>query len=112
MGEVRVLRPPSALDRVWARSDANFFVDHPDRKAHIRKCYQGECAGEFWTLGEHDKDRRCVILTRVDVAGMPIPNGQILKIPMLLFSDETIEDRDDILLPEIRRIMNEQAGRT
>ena len=34
---------------------------------------------------------------------------QILVIPFLAFADETIEDRDDILLPLIHRIMMDAA---
>lgn len=99
-----------------------FFTEHPDRKARIRLPrlerratkqrgveFASECTGEFWSLGLHDKTRRRILLCRVDVRGEPLPEGRVLKIPFLSFSEETIEDRDDILLPIIFQIMREAA---
>ena len=107
-------------------TDAQWFAQHPDRRAHIREPikvlekdrqravrYVEECAGEFFSLGEHNKDRRRIILWRVP-AGNPFYNPakpQILKIPFLLFSDETVEDRDDILLPIVDEIMRDAAAK-
>lgn len=104
--------------------DAEFFALHPDRRAHIRKPalllgrsrqramgYRDECEAEFRSLGEHNRDRRRILLYRVP-RGNPFfdpDKPQILKIPFLLFSDETVEDRDDILLPLIDQIMTEQV---
>lgn len=104
--------------------DIQFFKDHPDRYAHIRLPrrvlektqqraihYVEECRGEFWSLGEHDKDRRRILLWRMP-EDHPLYNhskATILKIPFLAFADETIEDRDDILLPIIREIMSQKA---
>lgn len=103
--------------------DIQFFLQHPDRQARIRKPrhkidinaqraagFTAEMQAEFRFLGPHDKSRRRVIIYRVP------PNNpmyddkkpQLLKIPVLLFADEEIADRDDILLPEIHRIMEEQ----
>ena len=103
--------------------DAQWFADHLDRKAHIRQprlqrvmtsqravAFVPECQGEFWSLGPHEKARRRILLTRVDVRGEPIPDNKVLKIPFLAFSDETIEDRDDILLPLIFQIMKEAVS--
>lgn len=104
--------------------DVRFFQRHRDRMARIRNPklvlvkdkqrgtrYAPECEGEFWSLGEHDKDRRRILLTRVDFFGNPLPGNRIMKIPFLAFSDEEIADRDDILLPLIEQIMREAAGR-
>jgi hypothetical protein len=107
-------------------TDAQWFADHKDRQAHIREPikqletdkrshttrYVEESAGEFFSLGEHDKDRRRILLWRVPATN-PFydPNKpQILKIPFLLFADETVEDRDDILLPIIHQIMVDARG--
>lgn len=101
--------------------DAQFFADHPDRRTHIRvprptlyhdpkthaMRYADECEAEFRSLGDHRKDRRRIILTRVDVMGVRLRDNRVLKIPMLLFADETVEDRDDILIPIIDQIMRE-----
>lgn len=98
-----------ALALLYERTDKGFFKQHFERKAHIRKPYQGECEGEFWTLGEHERDRRRILLCRVDGRGAFLPDGKIFKIPFLAFSDETIEDSDAILLPIIDEIMRNAA---
>jgi hypothetical protein len=102
--------------------DAQFFADHPDRKAHIRvprrqiyidkqraTRFMDECEVEFRSLGDHDHDRRRILLTRSDHRGMPIKDNKVLKIPFLLYSDETVEDTDEVLLPIIFEIMAEAA---
>lgn len=91
------------------RQDAEFFAQHPDRQAHIRLPVTAECRGEFWKIGTHDASRRRILLWRVPHDN-PFYNAKkqpLLKIPFLAFSDETIEDRDDILLPVIHGIMNQ-----
>ncbi len=104
--------------------DALFFQQHPDRKTHIRPPgrvlakdaqravrYVDELAGEFWSLGEHDKSRRRVLLTRVGADGSYLPENRILKVPVLLFADETVEDRDDVLIPFLAGIMADAVSR-
>lgn len=104
--------------------DAQFFAEHPDRQAHIRIPRKGpsinaqravritsESEGEFFSLGEHDKSRRRIIIWRVP-RDNPHFNPQrppLIKIPFLAFADETIEDRDDVLLPIIEEIMRDAA---
>lgn len=107
-----------ALAVVYEKSDAGFFIDHPDRKAHLRRAYKDECRGEFWTLGEHDPKRRRIILWRVPETnpmfeGLRKKQGGVplLKIPFLAFADETIENTDAVLLPMVHQIMTEQAAR-
>lgn len=106
--------------------DAQFFKDHPDRYAHIRlprmvlertpqraMHYVEEMRGEFWSLGEHNKDRRRIGLYRLP-ENSPFFDPKkpiIMRIPFLLFADETVEDRDDILLPIIHEIMISEAKR-
>ncbi len=104
--------------------DAQFFVDHPDRKTHIRAPrkvlttdvqravrYLDECELQFRSLGAHDRKRRRILLTRVDFVGDPLPDNRVFKIPFLAFADETIEDRDDVLLPIVNDIMLKEAAR-
>ena len=104
--------------------DIRFFFQHPDRKTHIRAPKMapeidearaahmvGEMEREFRTLGPHKRDRRRIILWRVP-ADNPFYDPQkpaILKIPFLLFGDESVEDRDDILEPILRDIMSNAA---
>lgn len=100
-----------ALIVAFDNSDKRFFQDHPDRKAHIRLLFQGEAAGEFFSLGDHNRARRRILLWRVP-KNNPFRHrlGEpILKIPFLAFSDETIEDDDAILLPLIDQIMRDAA---
>jgi hypothetical protein len=35
----------------------------------------------------------------------PLGAGKIADVPFLLFSDETLEDRDDVLLPILNKLM-------
>jgi hypothetical protein len=64
-------------------------------------------SGEFWSLGEHNKDRRRILLWRVPEShpAYDPKEMKILRIPFLLFSDETIDDTDSTLLPIIHEIM-------
>ena len=104
--------------------DIQFFTDHPDRQARIRLpgkvramnkqrqvWIEDEMWREFQTLGDHDVSRRRIIVYRVPPDNpMYDPKApQLLKIPMLLFADETIADDDRVLLPEVHRIMSEAA---
>ena len=100
-----------ALAMLWERADGVYFREHPDRRFHIRNAYVGECAGEFWTLGEHESNRRRILLSRVDYEMKSLPDRKVLKIPFLAFADETIEDTDDVLFPIIRDIMLEALKR-
>jgi len=110
--------------------DEQFFKDHPDRQARIRMPKKvpaltpqravrmvDESEGEFWSLGDHDKHRRRIILWKVprDRWHM-IPNHDgktvpIMKIPFLCYADETIEDDDDTLFPIVRDIMADALKR-
>jgi hypothetical protein len=99
---------PKALIVAFDNSDKRFFQSYPDRLAHIRLPYRGEAEGEFWQLGEHNRARRRILLCRADAEGKPLPKGQIMKIPFLLYSDETVEDTDEVLLPIVSEIMQSQ----
>jgi len=94
--------------------DSQFFVLHPSRKARIRLPNYGEEEFAFKSLGPHDTDRRRILILRVPDGPH---RGMLMPVPFLKFSDETIEDRDDILLPIIREIMldaraaNDNGGR-
>ena len=64
----------------------------------------------FRQLGPHDERRRRIIAVRVP-ADHPTHANHIMQIPFVLFGDETLEDRDDILLPLVRELMMEAAQR-
>lgn len=98
-----------ALILAFDNSDKRFFELHPDRQSHIRLPYENECAGEFFSLGDHNRTRRRILLWRVprDNPYHAQLREPILKIPFLAFADESIEDDDTILLPIIHQIMSE-----
>lgn len=103
--------------------DAQFFTDHPDRRSRIRLPggpapfkdaqravrYLSEAEMEFRSLGPHDKSRRRILVWRAP-ADHPTHPNHLLKIPFLAFADETIEDRDDVLLPIIHDLMKRAAN--
>ncbi len=103
--------------------DAQFFTDHPDRRARIRLPggpapyrdrqravhFLPESEAEFRALGPHNKSRRRILVWRAP-ADHPTHPNHLFKIPFLLFADETIEDRDDVLLPIIHGIMKQAAN--
>lgn len=101
-----------ALVVAFDNSDKRFFQDHPLRRAHIRQPFKDECHAEFWSLGDHNRTRRRILLWKVprDNPFWQKMKEPILKIPFLLYSDETVEDRDEILLPIIDEIMQNAAG--
>ena len=73
--------------------------------------YADECEMEFCSLGDHKKDRRRIVLWRVpmDHPFYKAEAPQILKIPFLLYADETVEDDDRVLQPIIAEIMRNAA---
>lgn len=106
-------QPNRAVATLFETSDKAFFAEHPDRRAHIRLPFKNECEGEFWSLGEHNRARRRILLWRVP-RDNPFWNRlkvPILKIPFLAFADETIEDTDEVLLPIIDGIMRDAKAR-
>lgn len=113
---------PDALDNERTVTDEQFFQQYKDRQTRIRLPdgprpvrdkqravrYLSECELEFRSLGPHNKSRRRIIAFRTSSNHAMHPNA-ILKIPFLAFSDETIEDRDDVLLPILAEITVEAA---
>jgi hypothetical protein len=90
-------------------SDEQFFIQNPDRRAHIRNAGPHELNGEFWTLGGHDSSRRRILLWLVPDYHPLKKRYPFLKIPFLAFADETIEDTDEVLLPLIHQVMTDAA---
>ena len=110
-----VMGPP-ALNRAQKRqlrhlqaTDEAFFAEHPDRHYRIRLPVGAEYDREFCSLGPHEYARRRIIVPRVPAGLAMMTKVRLMPIPFLAFADETIEDRDDVLAPIFRGIM-EQAG--
>ena len=103
--------------------DVQFFSQHPDRRARIRLPgrelhkdqqrsvrYLSESELQFRSLGSHEPARRRIIVYRL-AADHPTHPNHLLKIPFLLFADETVEDRDDILLPLVHQLMKKEIAK-
>ena len=101
--------------------DAQFFQQHSNRQARIRLPgrelhkdqqravrYLSESELQFRSLGPHDVRRRRIIAYRTP-ADHPTHPNTILKIPFLLFADETVSDDDRTLLPIVDQIMKDAA---
>lgn len=106
-------------------TDQQFFTQHPDRKYRIRMPLKemvidkqrgshvvDECEREFRSLGDHRRDRRRIVLCRADHRGNLLADGKILKIPFLLFADETVEDDDATLGPIVFELMYSRTDQT
>lgn len=93
---------PHNADIIW-------FKEHKGRQAHIRLPIGKEAEAAFGTLGPHIFSRRRIILWRT---AAPLPNGQwpILPIPFLVFSDDSVRDDDETLLPIVDEIMKAAAA--
>lgn len=90
--------------------DQQFFEDHKDRHARIREPIGNEMSGEFFSLGDHDKTRRRIIVWRVPKDNPYWRKDRtLLKIPFLMFADESIEDDDIHVMPLLNEIMTSAA---
>lgn len=108
--------------------DAQFFADHPKRQARIRVPEAGHVEADrmgsktlhlaeeemaFRQLGGHDPKRRRILVWRIPkdnpVYDPKMP--KLLKVPFLLFADETVEDNDEMLLPILHEIMMEAQAK-
>jgi len=107
-------------------TDEQFFQVFPDRNYHIRKPVKeividkqraahffDECEQEFAALGPHKRDRRRLLLYRVppDNPHYDPRKPPILKVPFLMFADESIEDTDEVLAPILHGIMEDARAR-
>jgi hypothetical protein len=79
--------------------DNQFFTDHPDRSYRIRLPIYKEYDLAFSSLGDHNKDRRRIIIKRLEPAKVAMFGIKYLPVPFLLFADESIEDTDKVLAP-------------
>lgn len=89
-------------DRVW-------FKERPARKLRIREPIEGEYLVEFRGMGMHDETRRRVIVARIPAGVAKRYMVDFMRIPFLLFADETVEDTDEILRPILDEIMRNAA---
>jgi hypothetical protein len=105
-------------------ADALFFARHPMRYARIRRPlmvrarnaqravgFQDENEAEFQAIDPHDRAQRRIIVWRVPADNMYYDpeKPQLIKIPYLLYVDETLADTDEVLLPIIHALMIDEA---
>lgn len=105
MAESVPVAPPIPIEAKLA--DRLFFLEHADRKRRIRLPVGEEYRNEFRQFGWHDEGRRRVIVARIAAGLSKRHNVDFIRIPFLLFSDETVEDRDDVLAPFLDEIMRD-----
>jgi hypothetical protein len=105
--------------------DEQFFLDHPERQAHIRQPakelaknkqravrYLDEQELAFRSLGPHKPEQRRIVAYRVPPTN-PLfdpEKQQILTIPILAFEGGVIPDTDEVLLPMLNEIMQGQIA--
>lgn len=91
-------------------ADRLFFGEHRDRKLRIRKPFVGEYITEFRQFGMHEEERRRIIVSRIPAGMAKRHNVDFMRVAFLLFADETVEDRDDILRPILDEMMRDAAA--
>ena len=89
--------------------DRMFFGEHRDRKLRIRPPVPGEYTNEFRQFGMHEEGRRRVIVQRLPAGVAKRHNIDFMRVPFLLFSDETVEDTDAVLGPILDEMMRDAA---
>ena len=92
-------------------NDAAFFAAYARRQARIRLPDPGEMADKYQTLGMHDVRRRRILVTRLARPLRRALKTDFLRIPFLAFSDETIEDTDEVLLPLLKELLDDAVRR-
>ena len=85
--------------------DSIFFTTHKDRQLRIRAPCEDVYTKEFRGFGPHLKHRRRVIVSRISMRMKARHNVDFMRIPFLLFADETVEDTDETLRPILHKIM-------
>ena len=100
--DAREFLPLQRIDLVAAARRAG-------RKAAMRTDRKPVERREFRGFGMHDETRRRVIVSRVAAGMARRHNIDFMRIPFLLFADETVEDTDEVLAPILDTIMREAA---
>lgn len=97
--------PPAArlADRVW-------FKERPTRRLRLREPVGEEYRNEFRSLGMHEEHRRRIIVSRIAAGLAKRHNVDFMRIPFLLYADETVEDTDEVLGPILAEIMGDAAA--
>lgn len=97
--------PPTArlMDRI-------FFKEHPGRRTRLRRPVDWEYQNEFRQFGMHEEERRRVIVARIPAGMAKRHNVDFMRIPFLLFADETVEDADEVLGPILDEMMQDAAA--
>ena len=88
-------------------ADRVFFKEHPTRRMRIRAPFPNEYTVEFRQFGMHEEDRRRIIVSRIPAGMSKRHHVDFMRIPFLLFADETVEDTDEILAPILHQMMLE-----
>jgi hypothetical protein len=91
--------------------DVRWFKQLKLRQTRIRVPVPGEFSASWPATGDHDATRRRVLVWRVpknNPGRKLIPDG-LMRIPLLLRADESVENDDKVLLPILDWLMREAA---
>lgn len=102
-------QPTPAIPAEAKLRDRIFFKQYPDRRLRIRPPIGSEYQAEFRQFGMHEEDRRRVIVSRIAAGMAKRHNIDFMRIPFLLFTDESVEDTDAVLAPILHQIMVDAA---
>ncbi len=88
-------------------TDVRWFRQRTRRNYRIRQPTEMEFDASFKQLGDHQVDRRRVIVWRVPSgnAGRRMVADGLMRIPFLLRSDESVDDSDEACERIMREIM-------
>jgi hypothetical protein len=87
--------------------DVRWFMKHRHRCSRIRASEKGEAENDFLRLGDHDRERRRMIILRIPDGPH---HGALIWMPVVLYSDETVENTDEVLMPIVHEFMQEARG--
>ena len=90
-------------------ADRLFFNLNRDRKLRLRRPIGDEYQREFRQFGLHEERRRRVIVARVPDHMMQRHGIDFIRVPFLMFADETVEDTDAVLAPILDEMMRDAA---
>lgn len=90
-------------------ADKLFFNLNRDRNLRLRRPIDDEYQREYRQFGLHEERRRRVIVARVPYHMMQRHNIDFIRVPFVMFADETVEDTDAVLAPILDEMMRDAA---
>ena len=107
---ITVTEPAPVIPAAAKLSDMAFFKQHRTRRYRLREPIGDEYVREFCQFGMHSESRRRVIVARISANQARRHNIDFMRIPFLLFADESVEDTDAVIGPVLSEIMGNAAA--